>query len=48
MSVTAEPEGQGCTKHIVGVDLAVCILFYERLDQTIECIQSFLPSGVNI
>ena len=30
------------------INLAVCILFYERLEQTIECIRSFLPSGVNI
>lgn len=30
------------------VDLAVCILFYEKLNQTLECIRSFLPSGVNI
>lgn len=29
-------------------DLAVCILFYEKLEQTIECIQSFLPSGASI
>ncbi len=33
---------------IVKMDLAICILFYEKLEQTIECIQSFLPSGVNI
>jgi len=30
------------------IDLAVFILFYEKLGQTIECINSFLPSGVNI
>lgn len=36
------------TKPITDMDLAVCILFYEKLNQTIECIQSFLPSGVNI
>jgi len=29
-------------------DLAVYILFYEKLEQTIECIHSFLPSGVSI
>ena len=29
-------------------NLAVCILFYEKLEQTIECIQSFLPSGASI
>jgi glycosyltransferase involved in cell wall biosynthesis len=30
------------------VDIGVCILFYERVNQTVECIQSFLPSKVNI
>ncbi len=30
------------------INLAACILFYERLKQTIECINSLLPSGVNI
>lgn len=35
-------------EHIVEANLAVCILFYEKLEQTIECIRSFLPSGVNI
>lgn len=30
------------------IRLAVCILFFEKLDQTIECINNFLPSGVNI
>jgi len=30
------------------MSLAVCILFYERLDQTIECVKSFLPSEVNL
>lgn len=30
------------------IDLAVCILFYEKLEQTIECIKSFLPAGINI
>ncbi|OGQ99993.1 MAG: hypothetical protein A2505_05615 [Deltaproteobacteria bacterium RIFOXYD12_FULL_55_16] len=29
-------------------DIAVCILFFEKLTQTIECIKSFLSSGVNI
>ncbi len=29
-------------------NLAVCVLFYEKLEQTIECIRSFLPSEVNI
>ena len=33
-------------RHASGIDLAVCILFYEKLEQTIECISSFLPSGV--
>jgi GT2 family glycosyltransferase len=35
-------------KYITKADLAVCILFYEKLDQTKECIRSFLPSGVKI
>jgi MoaA/NifB/PqqE/SkfB family radical SAM enzyme/GT2 family glycosyltransferase len=30
------------------LDLAVCILFYEKLRQTIQCINELLPSGVNI
>lgn len=30
------------------INIGVCILFYERVKQTIECIQSFLPSKVNI
>jgi MoaA/NifB/PqqE/SkfB family radical SAM enzyme/GT2 family glycosyltransferase len=30
------------------LDLAVFIVFYEKLEQTIECISSFLPSGVQI
>jgi GT2 family glycosyltransferase len=30
------------------IDIGVCILFYEKLDQTIACIKSFLPSKVNI
>jgi GT2 family glycosyltransferase/MoaA/NifB/PqqE/SkfB family radical SAM enzyme len=30
------------------INLAACIVFYERLEQTIECINSLLPSGVNI
>jgi len=29
-------------------DLAVCILFYERVEQTIECVKSFLPSKAKI
>lgn len=28
--------------------VAICILFYEKVTQTIECIQSFLPSSVPI
>lgn len=28
--------------------IAVCILFYEKVEQTIECVGSFLPSGVRI
>jgi glycosyltransferase involved in cell wall biosynthesis len=30
------------------IDLGVCILFYNKLDQTKECIKSFLPSKVPI
>lgn len=33
---------------IVTSNLAVCVLFFEKLDQTIECIQSFLHPGINI
>jgi GT2 family glycosyltransferase len=29
-------------------DIAVCILFFNRVEQTIECIESFLPSGVPV
>jgi len=29
-------------------DLAICILFYEKADQTIDCIKSFLSANVNI
>ena len=29
-------------------DLAVCILFFERVEQTIDCVRSFLPSKVKI
>jgi len=46
--VSEKLENKVRTKLVVEVDLAVCILFYEKLDQTIECIKSFLPSGVNI
>ncbi len=28
--------------------LGICLNFFERLDQTIECVHSFLPSNVNI
>jgi len=28
--------------------VAILVLFYNKLDQTIECIESFLPSGQNI
>ena len=48
MSISVEPKEQKRTKRTSNIDLAVCILFHEKLDQTIECIQSFLPSGVNI
>jgi len=30
------------------MDLAICLLFFERLDQTIECVQSLLPSKAKI
>ncbi len=30
------------------LDFAILILFYNKLEQTTECIQSFLPSGENI
>lgn len=30
------------------LDIAVIILFYNKLNQTIACIESFIPSGVNI
>jgi len=30
------------------ITIAVCILFYERVEQTVECISSFLPSGVPV
>jgi hypothetical protein len=29
-------------EHIVETNLAVCIMFYEKLDQTLECNKSFL------
>ncbi len=48
MSIAVEPKEQGRTKRTADIDLAVYILFHEKLDQTIESIQSFLPSGVNI
>ena len=28
------------------MNLAVCVLFHEKVEQTIECVQSFLPAGV--
>jgi glycosyltransferase involved in cell wall biosynthesis len=31
-----------------GLCIAVCVLFFEKVEQTIECIKSFLASGVNI
>lgn len=33
---------------MVDLNIAVCVLFYEKPKQTIECIQSFLPSGMSI
>ena len=41
-------KNKGRTKHKVEINLAVCIIFFERLEQTLECIQSCLSSGVNI
>jgi len=29
-------------------DITVCILFFNKVEQTIECINSFIPSNVNI
>ena len=36
--------------NVIDTKLSVCvaILFFEKVDQTIECVQSFLPSGVPI
>lgn len=28
--------------------LAICILFYEKIEQTLECVQSLLPAGVPV
>ncbi|MCK5610843.1 glycosyltransferase [Candidatus Pacearchaeota archaeon] len=36
------------SRNIYKINLAACILFYEKLDQTIECIKSILPSGIKI
>jgi GT2 family glycosyltransferase len=33
---------------MIDIKIAVCILFYEKVEQTIECISSFLSSGVSI
>jgi len=41
-------KNKGRTKHKVEINIAVCILFFERLEQTLACIQSCLSSGVNI
>lgn len=30
------------------IDIAICILFHEKVEQTIECISSFLTSGCSI
>lgn len=43
-----DPEQEPRTKPSNRLDLAICILFYEKLDQTITCINSFLASGVKI
>ena len=32
----------------LGRDVVVCVLFFNRLEQTLECIRSFLPSGVAV
>lgn len=32
----------------MSLSLAVCILFHEKVDQTIECVRSFVPSGVPV
>ena len=34
--------------NIIMLDIAVIILFYNKLNQTIACIESFIPSGVKI
>lgn len=39
---------KGRAKHKVEINIAVCILFFERLEQTLACIESCLSSGVNI
>lgn len=31
-----------------GSDVAVCVLFFEKAEQTIECLKSIVPSGVQI
>ena len=46
--ISVDGENRRRTKRIAEVDLAACILFYEKLEQTFECIQSVLPSQVNI
>jgi len=30
------------------LDIGICILFFNKVDQTIDCIKSFLPSRTNI
>lgn len=39
---------EGLNSNKKNFSLAVCILFFERVEQTIECIKSFLSSNVNI
>lgn len=46
--ISVDRENRGRTKRIAEIDLAACILFYEKLEQTLEFIQSVLPSEVNI
>lgn len=46
--ISVDGDNQRRTKPKVEIDLAACILFFEKVDQTIECIKSLLPSDVNI
>jgi glycosyltransferase involved in cell wall biosynthesis len=33
---------------VSNLSIAACVLFFERVEQTIECIGSLLPSGITI